>query len=65
MMQHLLPAAVSGWPPGAPRSTPSEAGEHVHVEAGVDLQGGQHYEVQAVHKGPLVGRVGVLEALIS
>ena len=23
-MAHLAPAAVSGWPPGAPRTTPSE-----------------------------------------
>src|SRR5699024_6708282 len=36
------------------------AGEHVHVEAGVDLQRRQHHEVQAVHESPLVGRVGVL-----
>ena len=36
------------------------AGEDVDVEAGVDLQGGQHHEVQLVDEGALVGGVGVL-----
>ena len=65
MMQHLLPAAVSGWPPGAPRSTPSEPVSTFTLKPVSISSAASTTKSRLLTKAPLLAGLAYWEALIS
>ena len=65
MMQHLLPAAVSGWPPGAPRSTPSEPVSTLTLKSVSTSRAARTTKSSLLTKAPLLAGLAYWEADIS